>query len=541
MPPSPAPAVGLRAGIVLAVTCLLAAVTAAAESSDAAKAAYASAAALQNREAWELAGDEWNALLAAHPADPLALKGRYYLAICQLKQDDWPTAEQTLRDVIKSRADTDTLALARLELGRGLFREARKAKQPAAFSAAAAALEAFVAASPAHPQATSAASLAAEARWQAGRRQEAIAAWRKFLEAYPEAAQTPDVLYALGVGLAEEKQYPQAAAILARFAAEYGSHALAEDVALWRADIATALDKPAEVEPIVAAVAAAGGPRAADALERLANARWTLEQWPAAAEAFAKLAAGKPGPRTSRAALMAGRAFAEAGLDEKARTWLATAAKAGGRNGLDAAHRLARLELDTKRPEAALAVTDQAMATAGDDPTAEPDALAILALDRADALWALPDRQAEAIAAFQTVAERYPATPSAGPARSMAALACLQTGKPAEAAKQAETFLARHAATASPAALADVRAILAEALLAQERPAEAAAAYTELIESHPDAVKKPDWLLRQGAAWAAAGTWQQAHTALAAAAPGLTGDRQAEALFLDATDRKSVV
>ena len=535
MPPSPAPTVGLRAGIALAVTCLLATATAASESSDAAKTAYASAAALQNREAWELAGDEWEALLATHPADPLALKGRYYLAICQLKQDDWPAAERTLRDVIESRADADTLALARLELGRGLFRVAREDKQPEAFTAAATALEAFVAASPGHPQAASAASLAAESRWQAGGRQEAIAAWRRFLKVYPEASQTPDVLYALGVGLAEEKQFAEAAAILARFAAEYGGHAFADDVALWRADVAMALDKPAEVEPIVAPVAAAGGPRAAEALERLANARWTLEQWPAAAEAFAKLAAGKPGPRTSRAALMAGRAFAEAGLDEKARTWLATAAKAGGRNGLDAAHRLARLELDAKRPEAALAVTDQAMAAAGDDPTAEPDALAILALDRADALWALPDRQAEAIAAFLAVAERYPATPSAAPARSMAALASLETGKPAEAAKQAEAFLARHAATASPAALADVRAIRAEALLAQGLAAEAAAAYADLIAANPRAGKKPDWLLRQGAAWAAAGQWQSAHAALAAATSGLTGDRQAEALFLDAT------
>jgi len=74
------------------------------ESSDAARAAYASAAALQNREAWDLAAEEWQALLQAHPQDPLALKGRYYLAICQLKSDQWPAAAKTLREVIASPA-----------------------------------------------------------------------------------------------------------------------------------------------------------------------------------------------------------------------------------------------------------------------------------------------------------------------------------------------------------------------------------------------------------------------------------------------------
>ena len=51
------------------------------ESSDAARAAYASAAALQNREAWDLAAEEWQALQKDHPQDPLALKARYYLGI----------------------------------------------------------------------------------------------------------------------------------------------------------------------------------------------------------------------------------------------------------------------------------------------------------------------------------------------------------------------------------------------------------------------------------------------------------------------------
>ncbi|MFM7138409.1 MAG: tetratricopeptide repeat protein, partial [Planctomycetota bacterium] len=210
----------------------------AAESSDAARAAYASAAALQNREAWELAAEEWAALVKAHPADPLALKGRYYLAICQLKQNDWAAAERTLRDVIASKADAETLALARLDLGRGLYRAAQKKPDPQAFAAAAAALREFTTASPAHPQAAEAAHLTGEALWQAGRRDEAIAVWQAFLRDHPRAAKTPDVLYALGVGLAEQKKFAEAAPVLERFAKDHASHRLADDVALWRADVA---------------------------------------------------------------------------------------------------------------------------------------------------------------------------------------------------------------------------------------------------------------------------------------------------------------
>jgi TolA-binding protein len=162
--------------LAIAAACLTPAL--AGESSDAAKAAYASAAALQNREAWELAAEEWASLVAGHPADPLALKARYYLAICQLKQDDWPAAEQTLRSVIASQADPDTRALARLELGRGMFRAAQAKKDKQAFASAAAALQEFLAASPKHAAAAEAAHLAGESLWQAGRRTDAIASWQ---------------------------------------------------------------------------------------------------------------------------------------------------------------------------------------------------------------------------------------------------------------------------------------------------------------------------------------------------------------------------
>ncbi len=537
-----------NAALAMLATCLAALPAAAADppASEAARAAYASAAALQNREAWELAAEEWQALVAAHPADPLALKGRFYLAICQLKGGDWPAAEQTLRAVIASKADADVLDQARLELGRGLFRAAQARPAPPAHAAAASALAEFLAASPNHPQAAEALALEAESLWQAGRRGEAIAAWQAFLQKHPQAPQLPDVLYALGVGLAEQEQRPEAEAVLARFAKEHPGHRLADDVALWRADLALALGRAAEAEKIAAPVAAGTGPRAADALERLADARWAAKNYPAAAEAYAKLAAGPAGPRATRSALLAGRGFAEAGRLDDARKWLAAAIATGGPTGLDAAHRLCLLELDAKRPQAALDVATKALAAAGPtagnasnnreaEQAADPAALAALELDRADALWALPDRKADALAAFLSVADKHSATPAAGPATSMAALALLQAGKPADALARADTFLANHSAGASPAALGDVRAIRGEALLALGKHAAAAAAYRELVAADPAAAKAAAWQLREATALAAAGDWKAAHDLLGPVAAKLAGNQQAEALFLDAT------
>jgi len=528
----------LRATPIIGWLCLAlasAAIAADAPSSEAARAAYASAAALQNREAWELAAEEWQALVTAHPADPLALKGRYYLAICQLKSGNWPAAETTLREVVTSKADADTKLSARLELGRGLFRVAQAKPDPQVFAAAAAALAEFLRAAPQHAQAAEAAALAAESLWQAGRRDEAIAAWQAFVRDRPKAPQMPDVLYALGVGLAEQKRHADAEAVLRRFASEYPTHRLAEDVALWRADMALALDRPAEAEKVVAAVASSTSPRATDALERLADARWALKNFGAAGESYAKLAGGPASARTTRATIMAGRAFAEAGRGDDARTWLSAAVTAGGATGLDAAHRLCLLELDAKRPQAALDVATKAIAAAGKSKDADRAAIAALELDRADALYALPDRKGDALTAFVAVADRYRSSPAAGPATSMAALLLLQAGKASDALDRADSFLSQHAATATPAAVEDVRAIRAEALLAIGRHTDAAKAYRDLVAAAPQSGKVSAWRLREATAVAASGAWKQAHDLLATVTPTLTGNRQAEAMLLDAT------
>jgi len=140
------------AAAILLAALLLASPAAGAEdaagSSDAARVAYASAAALQNREAWDLAAEEWAALIAAHPQDPLARKGRYSLGICQLKADQWSEAQKSFRELVAAGGDPATVALARWEIGYGEFRRAQSQPKPEAYAAAAKALAEFLEKSP---------------------------------------------------------------------------------------------------------------------------------------------------------------------------------------------------------------------------------------------------------------------------------------------------------------------------------------------------------------------------------------------------------
>ena len=528
----------IRCGVALA---LLSAGTLAADdaatSSEAARAAYTSAAALQNREAWDLAAEEWQALVKDHPADPLALKGRYYLGICQVKLGDWPAAAKTFRDVIASKADAATVAAARWELGRGGFQAAQQKPSREAYEAAAASLRDFLDKSPGHQQTADALFFLGESLWQSEKRDAAIEAWQRFTREHASSPRMPDVLYALGVGQMELKRPADAAATLKTFADSFPSHKLADDVAIWRADAATAAGQPAEAERLLAPLSAAKGSRAADALERLGSVRWAAKNWAGAAEAYTKLAAARSDPtQAARALATAGRAFIEAGAPDKARPLLAQAAKQPGAVGADAAHSLVLLELDAKQPARALEVATQAIAVAAAEKDRDPARLARLELDRADALWELPDRRTEAAAAYAAIVKSHPdQTDAVLAARAMTALALLEQGKPAEALAAADAFLGMKAAATAGQRLLDVQAIRAEALLGTGKAAEAAAAYAELIARQKQSPQRPTWQLRQAAALAAAKQWQQVHDLLAAATPGLKGAAAAEAMLLDAT------
>ncbi len=466
----------------------------AAEPSPAARAAYASAAALQNREAWDLAAEEWQSLIDAHPDDPLAAKARFYLGICQLKTGDWQAAEATLTRVVSGDNDAETAAVARWELARGRFRAAQKAGRPDAFTAAATSLEDLLAKHPEHPQADDAAHLLGEALWQAGERDRAITAWNVFIRSRSQSPRLPDVLYAFGVGLSEQGKPREASEVFASFLRQFPQHPLAADVTIWQADAVAKLQRPAEAMKLLEPLAASAGPRQDAALTRLADLELEAGDWPAAASSFSRLAGLIRDPRESaRAGLSAGRAFVNAKEPDKARPWFEKLLDTGGAESLEAAHLLAVLELDARQPRQALAAVDRALAKTPRNES--PSWQAIVALDRADALWAILDRRDEALKAYEKVVQDHPEHPAAGSALSMLALALLEAGRPAEALLRADAFLKDHATQALPATVRDVGGLRAEALLATGKPAEAARQMQDVLAKNGDWPRREEALL----------------------------------------------
>jgi len=509
-----------------------------AASSDAARVAFAAAAALQNREAWDLAVEQWRALLEDHPADPLAAKGRYYLGICLLKSDREEDAQKVFREVVSSGVDADTLGMARWELAVGAYRRASAGKDPEAFRSAARALEEFIGAESKRPEVADALHLCGEAEWQAGNRDRAMALWRRFLQQHATSSRLPEVLYALGLGLAETDRPDEASTILARFAKEFPDHPLAGDVAIWRADLATAAGRLDEADAALAPLLAKASPRSPDALERSGDIRWKREDWKGAAAAYRKLAADRSDPlRSRRAMVLAARALLAARQPDEARPLFEQAVAAGGPEGIEAAHRLAGLELDAARPEAALAAASRGLGLV-EGGSVDRSLVAAVELDRADALWEMPARRKEANEAYERILEHYAETPSAVHAATMAAVGLLESGDAEAALVRAERAIARQSQspgaggrTGSPSGTPE--AVRAEALIALGRTREAAEAYHALVESQPKASKRPAWILREAVALAAEKNWAAVRKRLADRT-GFEGALEAESLYLEA-------
>lgn len=512
----------------------------------AARAAYASAAALQNREAWALAAQEWEALLRDHPGDPLAAQAQYQLGVCRLKTAEWPAAAAAFRSAAThAAADGPLRDQARWELARGTLAEAQAGGAAADFAAAATLLAEAVAEGVPPGLEADAAWYLGEARWQAGDRAGGLATWRALAAATPDAraAEVPrlaDVLFALGAAEADGGQRAEARETLMRFERLYPGHRLAADVALWRADLLLD-DDPIAAERIVAPLAVDGGPKADAALDRIGAARWKRADWKGAAEAYGRLAdLHARSPLASAGALAAGMALAEAGDRDGARRRFAALLAGRGVVPARAGRELARLEARAGDPHRAADAAERGLAALTDRAT-EPGLVAALESARADALWEVPTRRPEAIAAYERLVREHPDAEVADSARAMLALAALEAGRTDEALRAAEALLARvgdqPVGGAAVSLALDAAVIRAEALLASGDGAAAADAYGRLIDRAGGDARRGTWLARHGAALAAAEEWSDAADALARALPLLqrdpgAGNARSDALLL---------
>ena len=456
---------------------------------EAARRQFAAAAALQNREQFELAADEWQRFLKDFSSDVLAPRARHYLGLCQLKAKQYSAAAATLDPLVK-QAQGDLLEATLLYLGLARYNlgHAGDAKQ---YDPAEAAFRELIQKYPQGKHAPQAHFYLGESAYGRGQREAAVKAYQQVVDKFPKDALVADALYAIGVTSEELKQSQAAGQAYDKFLKEFPSHSLAVEVNMRRGETLLAEGKLDEAEKRFAAAAKTPGFTLADhALMRQAAVLYQKQQYPAAADLYASLAQQFPQSRYVEAAQLAAGKCAYLASDFARAAKLLTALKdRADDSGAEAGHWLVLSLLKQKQTDEALTLADALLKkhTSG-------TWVAQLALDRADVLYEIPNRQKEAGAAYASVADRFAIDPVAPQARYLAAYAALNQGDYDTAIQQANAYLTKFKDTEQSL---DVRYIAAESYLQKANYPAAEEAYGKLVKDAPQHRDLALWQLRR--------------------------------------------
>lgn len=459
--------------------------------SDAGARAYSAAAALQNREAYDLAAEEWASFLEKFPDDPRADRGRHYLGVCLFKNEQYGPAAGAFAQVLADYPEFELLESTHLYLGLTQYSLGQQG-QAGAYDEAAATFATLLERFPKSKDAPQALFYRGEALYALGRKADAAALYAQLAKNHADSTFAPDALYALGVAQQELGQQQEAGATFAAFATNHAQHALATEVSMRRGQVLYALGQYPEAEKFFAAAAAVPDFNHADyALLQQAACALALRQHAAAGSLYAAVIERFPQSAYVPAArLEQGKCAYLAGDFPAARAALNPVLAAGEDAAPEAAHWIARSLLKEGQPGEALRIVEQAL------PQAEGSSFAgQLALDRADALYDLPDRRTESVALYADIAAKFPQDELAPQALFLAAFAALQVGDHPAAVKHATAF---RQAFAGHDLEPDVLFVTAESQLQLGQYAECAPLYVALIKAYPQHADAPLWRVRHG-------------------------------------------
>lgn len=487
----------LRSVWIYAVLCFLCLATgpARAQSDAASRAAdqqFAAAAGLHNRQAFDLAADEWAKFLKDFPNDKRTSEARHYLGICRLQKQDYAGAVTVLKELAAADPKFEQIAASQLYLGLAQFNLARSGKN-AEYAAAEKTLGKLLADHPEGKHVAQALYYQGEAQYAQNKKTEAVASYEKFVAKHGDDPLLPDALYALGVALDETGKKPEAAKAYNNFLEKFAENSLATDVGVRLAELLVAEGKVAAAEKLFARGAADKNYDAADyALLRQAGCVYDQKQYADAAGLYAAFEKRFPKSQyLTTAQLAAGKSAYFAGNYEVAVAGLAKFTKAD-EAGVEAAHWTARASLKLGQPEAALKATDGALKAAAKSPFA-----AQLQLDRADALYELEGRRNEAFAAYRDLATKFADDPLAPQAAYLAAFTALELGKFEEARALADGYLKKYS---QHLLRSSVEYVAAECLLRDGQYDDAVLRYDALLKRDAAAADRPLWTVRRATA-----------------------------------------
>lgn len=500
------------------------------ESSPEALAVYSDAANFQNNMAFDLAVEEWAKFLAKFPQDPLAPKAQHYLGVCHLQLKEFPKAAAAFEAVVKANPKFELLEETTFNLGLSYYSQA-SAATPKPYAQAASAFQSHLEKFPKAKQADQASFYLAESEYHQGRKKEAVGAYERVVKQFPESTVRADAAYAWGVTLEELGDFPAAGSAYDVFLKEFAAHPLATEVGMRKAETVLQAGQFADAAKRFEAVGKVEGFAQADfAGLRRGFCLVKLDQFAEAAAVYADVAKRFPqSPLAREAELSAGRWFYRVEKFDDAAPWLKKAFDANGPEVPEAGHWLARIALRGGKPADALALADKALAAAAKSPYLTP-----LKMDRADALYELPDKRAAALDAYRLVFTDHGDHELAPQALYNVAFGELELKQYDAAVKDAGVFLGKFA---EHRLAPDVQYVAAESLLLANKYADADQKYQALVTKHGSHRDAGLWRVR----WALAQYLQKKYDAVVetlAKTDGLSpADLLAEAHYLVGASR----
>lgn len=461
------------------------------KSSDAAIKQYRAAVAFQNRQVYDLAVDEWVTFLKKHSDDPLAAKAQHYLGVCYFQQQNYPEAQTAFEKVLAEHPKFELLSQTLVNLGLAQFNQGQQGR-PGALQQAVSTFELLLEKFPQTQEAPLAWYYQAETLYSLDKKPEALTAYAKLVEQFPQHTLRSKALYGLGVAQEETGATAAAAQSYDTFLKEFSDDELATEVGMRRGETLLAQGDFAEAEKRFAAAAAVEGFEFADyARLRQAACRYELKQYGEAGKLYAELVAAFPdSPYAETATLAAGKCYFLAGDHAQAQSWLEKSRALGGDVASEASHWLARTLLREAKPAEALKVVEAALPAAEESPLL-PD----LKMDQADALYEISERRSETVALYGKLFEAYPDHAIAPQAGYMAAYSALGVGDYEQALTRATAFLN---AQAEHELVPDVLYVQAESQMQLQRYDQAEANFKQLLAKYADRPEAQQWLVRRG-------------------------------------------
>ncbi len=453
----------------------------------------------QNLGDYNKAAVKWSEFIAKYPDDSRSARVRYFLGICQLRTQKHAEAVKSFQEMLSRHPDSPYAGGARYNLGMALYEVALASEKPDDFKTAAAALGKVAAGNAEEKLVHRALYCQGDALYSAGDLEGAVVVLQRLMKDAPNGPLLARAYYDLGITQQELQRHPQAAATFEEFLGKdtFANHELAAEIRLGLGISLLAQKQFDAAERELEQVAKLPGFAQADtALFRQAECRAGAGKTEEAAKLFAEFLSRFPQSNHGTAArLAAGKCHFQTRRWDDARKVLQPLAADSKAESAEAAYWLGRALLELKKPADAASVLEKATAR-----FPQGEFAAYLQKTHIDAIFELPDQQAEAVGRYERFAGQFPDHPLTPHALYMSAFAALGEEDFATARRHAETFLSKSALSKHELAPA-VLYIAAEARLLPDEADDAAlkeaeTLYRRLVTEHNDHHRVPRSHLR---------------------------------------------